>query len=177
MTAKNVDVTFELEATLAGSGITDVVALKLIPAISVSPASLSIAVEHLASQTITVAGLDKVLQVVSVKSSHPTVLEVTAVSKTPGRLEFGAKLIGNLPTSESVVVHIVSPLSQQSIDIVIGVPAVTAAMNGRCSAGSGSPPSWQSVGAMLVNMVSNIGLIISALIALAVAIWGKFEGK
>lgn len=169
VTAKNIEIIFELEAALVGSGISDVVTLKLIPAIKVVP--LSIAIEQLATQMITVSGLDKVLQMIQVKSSHPTVLEVVAVSKVPGTWQYRATLIDSIP-DEAVQVHIVSPLSQQNIDVTIGTPSVVM-LNGKCS-GGGTPPSWQSVGSMFVNMVSNIGLIISALITLAVAIWGEY---
>lgn len=134
----------------------------MIPAVNVFPQEISI--DQLDHQTITVTGLEKVLQKIEVTSSDPTSLEVIPTIKTHGSFQYKLKALKNLPVDESIFVSIWSPLTIQTIQI----PVLSSNILRKCL----NQP-FQSVSSILINIVSNFGLIISALIVLAATIWGK----
>lgn len=123
-----------------------------------------------------------------VKSSDAAILEVVPVSKAAGVWQFQARLLQPIPiapdsdASASLAVLIKSAQSQQNIRVVVQSAADESALlasSGACAdtlTGAGQCAGRQaaySTSSVLVTVVSNMGLIISVLIALAVAIFGK----
>ncbi|KAG4071558.1 hypothetical protein HA402_011712 [Bradysia odoriphaga] len=153
---KNLELSFELEAQLK-NGITDSMALKMVPAINVIPHQIS--VDQLSQQTITISGLDKVLHSVEVKPSHPSILEITQTAKSHGMLQYTAKLLQSLDSvaDEPISIKIISPLTQQAVDVSIQSNNLIG--------------NQQNLSSHIFNFVMQFGFIISALIILAVTIW------
>lgn len=158
---KNDEFHFELVATLL-NGISGVSHLKLIPAISVFP--LEIALEQLEQQTITVNGLDKILQRVHLSSSDPSSFEIQPMTKAHGVNQYKVKPLKSFPIDETAFIAVNSPLTQQTIQI----PIQSLKMSPKCA----SQP-FQGVSTFALNLISNLGLIVSALIILSATIWGK----
>lgn len=86
--------------------------------------------------------------------------------KTQGALHYKAQIIDTVSNNEPLTIQITSPLSQQYIEIVVQSENL---ISRKCS----SQP-LNNMSNIFLNIVSNFGLIISGLIALAVAIWGEF---
>lgn len=146
------------------NGITASTHLKMVPAISVIPRTLP--VDQVAAQTITISGLDKILQKVTVSTSDASTLEVTLLSKTQGTHQYKPKLLKSLPLDETVFVVIRSPLSAQTIQIPITSPIVLQ----KCL----NQP-LQSMSSIVFTIISNLGFIISSLIILAGTVWGMYR--
>uniref|UniRef100_A0A1B0CW60 BIG2 domain-containing protein n=1 Tax=Lutzomyia longipalpis TaxID=7200 RepID=A0A1B0CW60_LUTLO len=151
---KNEEINLELEAILP-AGHSDTISLRLIPAISVAPNTL--AVDQIPSQGISITGLDKVLQKVEIHSSDPKVLQVGKLEKTQGMLQSQLKLLSALPDDEGVHLEISSPLTKQTIQVPILSPMAAR----KCS----RQPFNLAGG--LTEIISNLGLVISATIILA----------
>lgn len=100
------------------------------------------------------------------KSSQPSVLEVSPTSKVNGVWQFKAKLINNIANDQPLSIQVTSPLSQQVIEVAVQSELLISTR--KCS----SQP-LQNMSSVFLNIVSNFGLIISALIAVAAAILGK----
>ena len=163
---KKSEVSVELEARLA-NGISDWATLKLVPAINLQPDFIQI--EQIDSQILTVTGLDSILQKVLVVPSNSQILEVLTGEKLPGSKMYKFKLSSYFDPdgTEDIFVTVNSPLTQQSIKI----PFVSANSMRKCSVQPIFSPSTST----FVNFVSNLGLIISALVVLAATVWGEFE--
>lgn len=154
------------------SGVSDSTPLRVTPSIQVHPIQLSL--DQLPIQILTVKGVSSVLTDVQVTSSDPTLIEVVAVAKSADQWQFRARLISAYnPLDSSAVplaVIVSSPRSQQSIRVPIQTAAdiagAAAAFGGQCS----SQPLW-NVSNALVTIASNVGLIISVIVALAVIVW------
>lgn len=159
---KSDDVSLELVVALP-NGITSSSQLKLVPAINVSPQE--IALEKLDQQHVTITGLDKVLQRIEVTASDVKAIEITPLTKTHGLLEYKLRARRQLSLDETIFVNVHSPLTQQTVQIPI--QSSTAAP--KCVT-----QPFQSVPSILLSLISNFGLIISALIVLSATIWGKF---
>lgn len=159
---KSSEINIELEARLVGSGLADISTLKIVPAVIVDPEAISI--EQIATQLVTISGMDKVLQKVEVTSSQPSVLELTMVQKGPGSLQYKLRLLSSysLESSEELFISVYSPLTAQSIKIAIQSPL----MMKKCA----SQPFY-NVPNLFLSYVSNFGLLISALIVLAATVW------
>lgn len=111
---QNNDYNIQLEVKLA-NGISDILTLKFIPAVYVTPDSLSI--ENIRDSIISVTGLEKVLQNVNVKTSNPSVLEVLSHSKSSSSLDFKLRLLDSIPADEELTVEITSPMTHQNIAV------------------------------------------------------------
>lgn len=159
---KNDELQFELIATLF-NGISAVSHLKLIPAISVFP--LEMALEQLDQQTITVNGLDKILQRVHLTISDPNSFEIVPTTKTHGTHQYKIKPIKSFPVDETAFVNVHSPLTVQNIQI----PIQSLKIAPKCV----NQP-FQGVSTFALNLISNLGLIVSALIVLSATIWGTY---
>ncbi|XP_055917855.1 nuclear pore membrane glycoprotein 210 [Eupeodes corollae] len=158
---KTNEVNFELEARLP-NGLTDVITLKFVPGIRVTPEQMYVA--DIGQQDIIITGLDKVLQKIEVKPSDTSILELIPQAKVHGSLQYKVKQLNQLPTEEQLFIYVHSPLTQEDIEIpiVLGLNALQQ----KCS---NQPFSNSST--FLIKIVSNVGLIISALIILAATIW------
>ncbi|XP_055533000.1 nuclear pore membrane glycoprotein 210 [Wyeomyia smithii] len=159
---KSNELNIELEARLQGSGLTDTTTLKIVPAVIVEPEAISI--EQVGSQTVTVSGIEKVLQKLEVASSNPSMLEVSMVQKGPGSIQYKLRLLSSysLESGEDLFVSVNSPLTLQKIKIPIQSPLVMR----KCA----SQPLY-NVPNLFLSYVSNFGLLISALIVLAATVW------
>nr|XP_040219055.2 nuclear pore membrane glycoprotein 210 [Anopheles coluzzii] len=154
--------TLELEVRLLASGLTDTSTLKMVPAVRIEPEA--IAVEQINKQSLMIAGLDRVLQKVEVTSTDPAVLAIRPQQKQPGLLEYRLELLDNYKEewADSLAVLVNSPLTQQSVRVPINSPMAPR----KC----GTQP-FTSAPDLLVNYVSNFGLLISAVTVLAATVW------
>ncbi|XP_059614820.1 nuclear pore membrane glycoprotein 210 [Phlebotomus argentipes] len=155
---KNEEINLELEAVLM-AGHSDTMSLRLIPAISVAPSSIS--VDQIPTQGIAITGLDKVLQKVEVQSSDPTVLQVGKLEKTQGMVQSQLKLLAALPEDDTVHLKISSPLTKQTIE----VPVLSPLAARKCSR-----QAFNLVGGVY-DVISNLGLIVSFTIILGIILW------
>ncbi|CAD7078083.1 unnamed protein product [Hermetia illucens] len=157
---KSNEVNIELEAQLP-NGLSDIVTLKIVPAIKVTPDAIS--VDQITQQGIVVTGLDKVLQKVEVKPSDASVLEVIPQAKAHGSLQYKVKLINELPTDEQLFVQVHSPLTLQ--DIQVPIEETNSVM--KCST-----RPFNNASTFLINIVSHIGVIISVIVLiLTIYVW------
>ncbi|XP_053685472.1 nuclear pore membrane glycoprotein 210 [Sabethes cyaneus] len=159
---KSNELNIELEARLQASGLADSTTLKIVPAVIVEPEAISI--EQVGSQTVTVSGIDKVLQKIEVASSNPSMLEVSMVQKGPGSIQYKLRLLSSysLESGGDLFVSVNSPLTMQKLKIPIQSPLVMR----KCA----SQPLY-NVPNLFLSYVSNFGLLISALIVLAATVW------
>lgn len=156
------DIQLELVATLA-NGISTTTLVKLMPAINVYP--LELPVGQIEQQTITVTGIDRILQKVHVTSSDPNGLEI---SMTPAKhsQQYKVKLLRPLAIDETAFITVNSPLTMQTIQI----PIQSLQIASKCL----NQP-FQSFSTVAFNVISNLGLIVSMLIILAASVWGKYH--
>lgn len=183
---KNDDFHFELIASL-NNGITASSQLKI--GIGVFPAEISL--EQVDQQIISVTGLEKVLQKVEVRrnawssffyrstnwidvffcsrlpqvtTSNRKSLEVTLTSKGHGTYQYKLRVLKPLPIDETAFVSVHSPVTRQTLQIPIQPSKVVP----KCTT-----QPFQNMSTLFLNVISNFGLIISALIVLSATIWGK----
>ncbi|XP_037941866.1 nuclear pore membrane glycoprotein 210-like [Teleopsis dalmanni] len=161
---KNNDVHFELEAQLP-NGLSDSLSLKFVPGVKVLPDALY--ANNLNEQEITITGLDKILQNVEVKSSDAKLLDVTLNNKAHGTLQYKIYVLNTLPVDEKISIIVHSPTTQQDIEIPI-LGANTLAP--KCST-----QPFDNIYSMFLNILSNIGLIITGLMILATTLWVYFS--
>lgn len=172
----NVDreVLLELSVHLS-SGVSDSTPLRVTPSIQVNPNHLSL--DHLASQVLTIKGVPTILADVQVTASDPSLIEVVAVAKSADQWQFRSRLISSYnpldSKSEPLALLVSSPRSHQSIRVPIqtaadiaGAATAPSSFSGQCS----SQPLW-NVSNMLMTVASNVGLIISVIVTLAVIVW------
>ncbi|XP_020712667.1 nuclear pore membrane glycoprotein 210 isoform X1 [Ceratitis capitata] len=157
---KTNDVQFDLEAQLP-NGLSDVMSLKFVPGVRVTPAALE--ASELKEQDLTITGLDKVLQKVEVKASDAKYLQVTQQVKAHGSLQYKVKIQHELPTDEQLFIHVHSPTTLQDIEIPI------LGTNNLLQTCSTQPFSNSS--SFFVKVISNIGLIVTALVVLGFTVW------
>ncbi|XP_055645354.1 nuclear pore membrane glycoprotein 210 [Toxorhynchites rutilus septentrionalis] len=159
---KSSDVTIELEARLSGGSSSDSMTMKIVPAFIVEPDAISI--EQIGSQAITVSGIDSVLKGLEIKSSNPSVLEVSMSQKDLGSAQYQLRLLKSysVDSSEELFVSVISKLTQQNVKVPVQSPLVMR----KCA----SQPFY-SMPNMFLNYVSQFGLMISALIVLAATVW------
>lgn len=150
---------FELVATLA-NGISTATIVKMMPAISVYPLELTL--EQIDQQTLTVTGIERILQRVQVTSSDPNAFEITS-TQAKNSNQYKIKILRNIPLDETVFIIVNSPLTMQTIQIP--VQSLRIAM--KCL----NQP-FQSFTTIAYSVISNLGLIVSMLIILAATIWG-----
>ncbi|XP_055603994.1 nuclear pore membrane glycoprotein 210-like [Uranotaenia lowii] len=153
----------ELEAKLFGSGgLVDTSTLKIVPAVVVEPEAISI--DQVGSQTVTIRGIDRVLQKIEVAASNPSLLETALVQKNTGSVQYKLRFLSSysLDSSEDLFVAVHSPLTHQTLRIPIQSPHMIR----KCA----SQPLY-NVPNLFLSYVSNFGLLISALIVLAATVW------
>lgn len=157
----------ELSVQLA-SGVSDVVPIRVTPSIQVHPTQLQL--DQLPNQILTVRGVEAILADVEVTASDPALIEVVAVAKSADQWQFRARLVAAYNPLElrPLFLLVASPRSQQSVRIPIQSAADIGGgtLGGQCS----SQPLW-NVSNVLVTVAANVGLIISVVVTLAVAVW------
>lgn len=151
---------FELVAILM-NGISTTTIVKIMPAISVYPLELTL--EQIDQQTLTVTGIERILQKVQVTSSHPNGFELTS-TKSKNFIHYKIKILKYIPLDETAYIVVNSPLTMQTIH----VPIQSLLIAQKCM----NQP-FQSFSTFTFNIISNLGLIASMLIILAAPIWGK----
>ncbi|XP_014100175.2 nuclear pore membrane glycoprotein 210 [Bactrocera oleae] len=157
---KTNDVHFDLEAQLP-NGLSDVMSLKFVPGVRVTPEALQ--ATELQEQDLTITGLDKVLQKVEVKASDAKYLQVIQQVKAHGSLQYKVKILHELPTDEQLFIRVHSPTTLQDIEIpILGANTLLQT----CSA-----QPFSNSSSFFVKVVSNIGLIVTALVALGFTVW------
>uniref|UniRef100_A0A182YKB3 Nuclear pore membrane glycoprotein 210 n=1 Tax=Anopheles stephensi TaxID=30069 RepID=A0A182YKB3_ANOST len=159
---KTNEYTLELEVRLTASGLTDTSTLKMVPAVRIEPEA--IAVDQISKQSLMIAGLDRVLQKVEVTSSDPAALAIRQQQKQPGLLEYRLELLSTYREewADSLAVLIHSPLTLQNVRVPINSPTVPR----KCAT-----QPFTSTPDLLVNYMSNFGLLISAVTVLAATVW------
>lgn len=155
------EVFLQLQASLT-NGISDATTLKLVPAIGITPDLLLL--DQLDTKMVTISGLDKVLQDVQVKSSHPEEFSVTLHSKQPGAIVYRAKLLKTFSGENNWSIIITSPLTGQ----VLEVPILPAHYLNQCSR-----EPLMSLSDFLLSSVSSLGFIVTSIVILGATIWGK----
>uniref|UniRef100_A0AAG5DFW4 BIG2 domain-containing protein n=1 Tax=Anopheles atroparvus TaxID=41427 RepID=A0AAG5DFW4_ANOAO len=171
-TIKSNEYNLELEVRLNGgsggasspssSELVSTSTLKVVPAVRIEPEAIS--VDQIGKQSITIAGLDKVLQKVQVTSSNPGALAVRQQEKQPGSLEYRLELLDTYREewADTLAIVVSSPLTMQNVRIPIHSPMVPR----KCST-----QPFNSTPDLLLNYVSNFGLLISAITVLAATVW------
>lgn len=101
-----------------------------------------------------------------VTTSNQKSLEVSLTSKGHGAYQYKVSVLKPLPIDETVFVNVYSPLTKQTIQI----PIQSSKVLPKCLT-----QPFQSMSTLFLNVISNFGLIISALIVLSATIWGKFK--
>ncbi|XP_049299266.1 nuclear pore membrane glycoprotein 210 [Anopheles funestus] len=159
---KTNEYTLELEVRLLASGLTDTSTLKMVPAVRIEPEA--IAVDQINKQSLMIAGLDRVLQKVEVTSSDPAALAIRQQQKQPGLLEYRLELLTNYKDewADSLAVLVNSPLTLQNVRVPIHSPMAPR----KCAT-----QPFASTPDLLVNYMSNFGLLISAVTVLAATVW------
>jgi nuclear pore complex protein Nup210 len=115
------DINIQLEVKLLTSGITDRIALTLIPAVQISPKVMFI--DKLDQNEIVISGIESILQNVIVTSSHPeNLIIVPSIPKTVGRLQFKPKLYNTAAIQSELFIKISSPQTHQTVKIPILPP-------------------------------------------------------
>lgn len=152
---------FELLATLT-NGISTTRKIKMMPAISVYP--LELAHEQIEQQSVTVTGIERILQKVRVTSSDPNAFEITPTN-AKNSIQYKIKLLRNIPFDEIAFLTVDSPLTMQTIQI----PIQSLQIAQKCL----NQP-FQSFSTLAFNIISNLGLIVSMLIILSATIWGSY---
>lgn len=160
---KSGDVTLQLSATLT-NGITDSTSLKLVPAIGITPDIILL--DQIDKKFVTISGLDKVLQEVQVKSSHPEEFTVSLASKQPGAVSYRAKQLKSYTGESSWSVIVTSPHTGQSIDI----PILPSHYVNQCS-----KEPLVSLQDLLLSSVSSLGFIVTSIILIGTTFWSKFN--
>lgn len=156
---RGAEVHLDLEARLQ-NGIMDVATLRIVPAITIEPDILP--VDQLDHKLVTITGLDKVIQRVEVKSSHPSDLEVTLHSKQLTAVHYRVRLLKPFTGDVDLSVVVTSPATIQSVEI----PIVSPNYIRKCS----SQP-LVSLPEMLVSSVSGLGFIITSIVLICVVTW------
>ncbi|XP_053664200.1 nuclear pore membrane glycoprotein 210 [Anopheles marshallii] len=159
---KTNEYTLELEVRLLSSGLADTSTLKMVPAVRIEPEA--IAVDQINKQSLMIAGLDRILQKVEVTSSDPAALAIRQQQKQPGMLEYRLELLANYKDewADSLAVLVNSPLTLQNVRVPINSPMAPR----KCAT-----QPFTSTPDLLVNYVSNFGLLISAVTVLAATVW------
>ncbi|XP_031623845.1 nuclear pore membrane glycoprotein 210 isoform X2 [Contarinia nasturtii] len=152
------DIQFELVASLS-NGISTATNIKIMPAINVYP--LELVLEQIDQQSITVTGIERILQRVQVTSSDASAFEIVP-TKAKNAIQYKIKTLKNIPLDETAFIIVNSPLTMQTIQI----PIQSLIIAQKCM----SQP-FQSFSTVAVNIISNIGLIVSMLIILSATIW------
>lgn len=98
--------------------------------------------------------------------SNTNYLDVTLTSKGHGTYQYKLRALKLLPHDESVFVNVYSPATKQTIQL----PIQSSRVIPKCTT-----QPFQNVSSFFVGIISNIGLIISALLVLAATIWGEFS--
>lgn len=153
------DLSFDVETKLA-NGITDIMSLKLVPQIYVTPVNIDI--EQINNQILTIKGLDRVLAKIDVKSSDTSVVNITPTSKSINERLFKLKLLQEYPNDREISIIINSPLTQQDIIIPIQSPLSTA----KCTKGPFYGTSFND----FIDFITKFGFVISVAIVLGVLI-------
>uniref|UniRef100_A0A336L337 CSON002297 protein n=1 Tax=Culicoides sonorensis TaxID=179676 RepID=A0A336L337_CULSO len=156
---KSSEVHLELEARLS-NGISDRTTLKIVPAISITPDIIS--VDQLEHKLITITGIDKVIQKVEVRSSHPNDLEVAFHSKTQHSVHYRARLLKPFMGDLDLNILINSPLTVQTIEI----PVVSPNYIRKCA----SQP-FTTIPNMLVSSMSSLGLVVTTIVLIGAVAW------
>ncbi|XP_013110354.2 nuclear pore membrane glycoprotein 210 [Stomoxys calcitrans] len=156
---KTNDIHLELEVSLP-NGLTDNVSLKFVPGIKVSPEAF--VSDDAPEQDLTITGLDKVLQKVEVKPSDANYLKISTHTKAHGTIQYKIVMLKQLPLDEQIFVHVISPSTMQDIQI----PVLGSTTLQKCS----SKP-FNTSSAFMVKLLSNIGLIVVAIVILAATVW------
>ncbi|XP_053675808.1 nuclear pore membrane glycoprotein 210 [Anopheles nili] len=159
---KTSEFTLDLEVRLLASGLTDTSTLKVVPAVRVEPEEIP--VDQIGKQSLMITGLDRVLQKVQVVSTNPSALAVRQLQRQPGALEYRLELLETYRDewADNLSVQVSSPLTMQNVEIPIHSPMVPR----KCST-----QPFNSAPDLLVNYVSNFGLLISAVTVLAATVW------
>ncbi|XP_054736969.1 nuclear pore membrane glycoprotein 210 [Anastrepha obliqua] len=157
---KTNDVHFDLEAQLP-NGLSDVMSLKFVPGVRVTPQTLQ--ATELKEQDLTITGLDKVLQKVEVKASDTKYLQVTQQVKAHGSLQYKVKILHELPTDEQLFIHVHAPTTLQDIEIpILGANTLLQTC---------STQPFSNSSSFFVKVISNVGLIVTALVVLGFTVW------
>lgn len=151
----SLDLSFDLEAKLS-NGITDIMSLKLVPQIHITPEFIDI--EQINTQVLAIKGLDRVLAKIDVKSSDDSIVNITPTTKSINERLYKLKLLQEYPNDRDVSIIINSPLTQQDIVIPIQSPQSTA----KCTKG----PFYGASLNDFINFFTKFGAIITAAIVL-----------
>lgn len=154
---QNHEVHFELEARLQ-NGITSTLPLKVVPGIAVMPRIIN--ADQIVSQGITVFGLEKTLQQVTVQSSDTTALVVSETKRSPESTIYRFKPHKEISDEDRIIVRISSPLTDQTIEVLVQSSESTLKCSQRSFVGVASTS----------ELISKFGLIISSVIVLLFSI-------
>lgn len=153
---------FELVATLT-NGISTTTIVKMMPAIAVYP--LELILEQIEQQSVTVTGVERILQKVQVTSSDPSAFEISTTAAKNSN-QYKIKLLRNIPVDETAFITVNSPLTMQTIQI----PIQSLQIAQKCL----NQP-FQGFSTVAFNVISNLGLIVSMLIILSATVWGEYH--
>ncbi|XP_017061137.1 nuclear pore membrane glycoprotein 210 [Drosophila ficusphila] len=155
---KTNDVYLELEAVMP-NGMLDKMSLKLVPGIKVMPESVR--VTDLKPQEFHISGLDKALHKVQVKPSDSKYFAVDFIEHGHGISKYRLRFFEDFPLDETFYVLVVSPDTEQSIE----VPIVGSTMLAQKCAGRpyGGP--------LVYRLLENLGFVLTTTVIVIFSIW------
>lgn len=155
---KSSEINFDLEAKLI-NGVIDTISIKIIPGILVTPTYMT--VDQFKTNGITINGMDKILQKITIKTSDSSLLELVQLGKSSQTISYRVKLLKQFPENGEHFVEIYSPMTEQRVTI----PILTSSSRLECATGPG-----KSVFIDFSDFISKFGLIISCIFVTIVTI-------
>ncbi|EDW49535.1 GM16521 [Drosophila sechellia] len=155
---KTNDVYLELEAVVA-KGVSDKMALKLVPGIKVYPESVR--VTDLKPHEIHISGLDKALLKVQVKPSDSKYFAVDFIEHGHGLSKYRLELFEDLPLDEHFYILVVSPDTKQSIEVPIIGNTMLAQ---KCTDNRYGGP-------FVYRVLENLGFVLTTTVIVIISIW------
>ncbi|XP_017017075.1 nuclear pore membrane glycoprotein 210 [Drosophila kikkawai] len=155
---KTNEVRLEIEAAMP-SGISDTMALKLVPGIKVTPESLR--VTDLKPQELHISGLDKALHRVQVKPSDSTYFAVDFIEHGHGISKYRLRFFEDFPLDQHFYVLVTSPETEQRIEVTIVGSTMLAQ---KCAGRSYGGP-------LVYRILENFGFILTTTVIVVTSIW------
>ncbi|XP_044316732.1 nuclear pore membrane glycoprotein 210 isoform X2 [Drosophila rhopaloa] len=155
---KTNDVYLELEVVM-GNGFLDKMSLKLVPGIKVIPESVR--VTDMKAQEIHISGLDKALHRVQVKPSNSKFIAVDFIEHGHGLSKYRLRFFEDFPLDEQFYVLVISPETEQSIEIpIVGSTMLAQKCGGRPYGGP-----------LVYRVLENLGFVLTTTVIVIISIW------
>ncbi|XP_044248664.1 nuclear pore membrane glycoprotein 210 isoform X1 [Drosophila takahashii] len=155
---KTNDVYLELEAKMANGNL-DKMSLKLVPGVKVMPESVR--VTDLKPQEIHISGLDKALHKIQVKPSESKFFSVDFIEHGHGLSKYRLRFFEDFPLDEHFYILVISPDTEQSIEIpIVG----STMMAQKCI-------DRPYGGPLVYRLLENLGFVLTTTVIVIISVW------